>query len=165
MLAGSDGIGGIAFDDYRFAFQIGIAALVLILFDGGLNTPVDALRRVLAPAALLATLGVAGTAALTAAGARILGFEWPLALLLGAIVSSTDAASVFAVLRSSGIGLKRRVGSTLEIESGLNDPMAMILTIGLTSALARGELPSLGALSVQVVQELVGGGAVGFAIG
>lgn len=165
MLAGSEGLGGIAFDNYRFAFQIGTAALVLILFDGGLNTPADALRRVLAPAALLATLGVAGTAALTAAGARILGFEWPLALLLGAIVSSTDAASVFAVLRSSGIGLRRRVGSTLEIESGLNDPMAMILTIGLTSALSRGELPSLGALTLQVLLELVVGGAVGFAIG
>jgi cell volume regulation protein A len=165
MLAGSDGIGGIAFDDYRFAFQIGIAALVLILFDGGLNTPVDALRRVWAPAGLLATLGVAGTAALTAAGARLLGFDWPQALLLGAIVASTDAASVFAVLRSSGIGLRRRVGSTLEVESGLNDPMAMILTIALTAALARGERPSIPALMLEVGMQLMVGGLIGFVIG
>src|SRR4026209_1506780 len=66
MLVGSEGVGGIAFEDFRFAFQIGTAALVLILFDGGLNTPLDALRRVVAPAGLLATLGVAGTAGLTA---------------------------------------------------------------------------------------------------
>jgi cell volume regulation protein A len=165
MLAGSEGIGGIEFADYRFAFKIGTAALVLILFDGGLNTPVDALRRVVAPAGLLATLGVAGTAGLTAAGARILGFEWPQALLLGAIVSSTDAASVFAVLRSSGIGLRRRVGSTLEVESGLNDPMAMILTIALTLALVRGETPSMPRLILAVAQELTIGGAVGLTIG
>jgi len=109
MLAGSEGIGGIAFDDYQFAFRIGTAALVLILFDGGLNTPAESLRRVLAPAGVLATVGVAGTAALTAAGARLLGFDWPQAMLLGAIVSSTDAAAVFSVLRSNGIGLRRRV--------------------------------------------------------
>jgi cell volume regulation protein A len=165
MLAGSEGIGGIEFADYRFAFKIGTAALVLILFDGGLNTPVDALRRVLAPAGLLATLGVAGTAAVTAFGARILGFEWPQALLLGAIVSSTDAASVFAVLRSSGIGLRRRVGSTLEVESGLNDPMAWILTIALTTALVRGETPSVPVLMLGVAQELFIGGIIGVAIG
>jgi len=165
MLAGSEGVGGIAFEDFRFAFQIGTAALVLILFDGGLNTPLDALRRVVAPAGLLATLGVAGTAGLTAAGARVLGFEWPQALLLGAIVSSTDAASVFTVLRSSGIGLRRRVGSTLEVESGLNDPMAMILTVVLTAALVRGETPSVPRMIVAVAQELFIGGAIGLAIG
>jgi cell volume regulation protein A len=165
MLAGSEGIGGIEFDDYRFAFQIGTAALVLILFDGGLNTPVDALKRVMAPAGLLATLGVAGTAALTAAGARVLGFQWPQALLLGAIVSSTDAASVFAVLRSSGIGLRRRVGSTLEVESGLNDPMAMILTIALTLAIVRGDTPAMPGLLLAVAQELIIGGVIGVVIG
>lgn len=165
MVAGSEGIGGIAFDDYGFAFRIGTAALVLILFDGGLNTPVQSVRRVLLPAGLLATLGVAGTAGLTAAGARLLGFDWPQALLLGAIVSSTDAASVFAVLRSSGISLKRRVGSTLEVESGLNDPMAVILTLALTGALARGEIPSIPRLIVDGLTELAIGGASGYAIG
>jgi cell volume regulation protein A len=165
MLAGSEGIGGIEFDDYRFAFRIGTAALVLILFDGGLNTPVESVRRVRTPAGLLATLGVVGTAALTSAGARLLGFDWPQALLLGAIVSSTDAASVFAVLRSSGIGLRRRVGSTLEVESGLNDPMAFILTVALTASLVRGEKPSIPYLALEVVSQLAVGGALGFAVG
>lgn len=165
ILAGSEGLGGIEFDDYRFAFRVGTAALVLILFDGGLNTPVESLRRVLGPAGLLATVGVAGTAALTAAGARVLGFDWPQALLLGAIVSSTDAASVFAVLRSSGIGVRRRVGSTLEVESGLNDPMAVILTVVLTAALVRGHTPSIPRLAIQVLVELSIGGALGFAVG
>ena len=165
MLAGSEGFGGIQFTNYRFAFRIGIAALVLILFDGGLNTPADAVRRVLAPAGLLATVGVAGTAALTAAGAWFLGFPWPAALLLGAIVSSTDAASVFAVLRSSGIGLRRRVGSTLEVESGLNDPMAVILTVSLTRALVRGERPHVLELLGDVVIEFAIGAAAGFVLG
>ncbi|MGH7679009.1 MAG: potassium/proton antiporter [Gemmatimonadaceae bacterium] len=165
MLAGSEGIGGIYFDDFHFAFQIGTAALVLILFDGGLNTPRDALGRVLAPAGLLGTLGVVGTAGLTAAGARVLGFEWPQALLLGAVVSSTDAASVFAVLRSSGISLKRRVGSTLEVESGLNDPMAVTLTVAVTTALVKGQTPDVPSLVLAVVQEFLIGGVIGVAIG
>lgn len=165
MLAGSEGIGGIAFDDYRLAFRIGTAALILILFDGGLNTPISAVRRVWVPAGLLATVGVAGVAALTAIGAHLLGFDWPQALLLGAIVSSTDAAAVFIALRSSGIGLRRRVGSTLEIESGLNDPMAVILTIALTGALVAGETPSIPRLVMGVVQELAIGGVLGYAIG
>ena len=165
MVAGSEGLGGIAFDDYGFAFRVGTAALVLILFDGGLNTPMESVRRVMLPAGLLATLGVAGTAALTAGGARLLGFTWPQALLLGAIVSSTDAASVFAVLRSSGISLKRRVGSTLEVESGLNDPMAVILTLALTAALSRGETPSIPRLLLEGVTELLIGAACGYAIG
>ncbi|MEX2152971.1 MAG: potassium/proton antiporter [Gemmatimonadaceae bacterium] len=168
MLAGSEGVGGIPFgeaEDFRFAFRIGIAALVLILFDGGLNTPVESFRRVIAPAGLLATLGVAGTAALTAAGARLLGFDWPQALLLGAIVSSTDAASVFAVLRSSGISLRRRVGSTLEVESGLNDPMAVILTVALTAALARGDRPSIPHLAGEVALQLVLGAVLGYVVG
>src|SRR5687767_15684025 len=121
MLAGSDGLLGIEFEDYEFAFRIGIAALVLILFDGGLNTPISAFKRVWGPASLLASVGVFGIAAITAFGARMLGFEWPQAMLLGAIVSSTDAAAVFSALRSSGISLRRRIGSTLEVESGLND--------------------------------------------
>ena len=165
MLAGSEGIGGIAFGDYEFAFRIGTAALVLILFDGGLNTPADSFRRVVAPAGVLATAGVAGTAALTGAGARLLGFDWPQAMLLGAIVSSTDAAAVFSVLRTNGIGLRRRVGSTLEVESGLNDPMAVILTVALTAPLVRGEMPNIPRLVLQVIQELAIGGALGLTVG
>ena len=113
MLAGSEGLGRIAFDDYRFAFRIGTLALALILFDGGLNTPLSAVRRAVAPAGVLATVGVAGTAVLVAVGAHFLGLGWREALLLGAVVSSTDAAAVFAVLRGSGLQLKRRLGVTL----------------------------------------------------
>lgn len=165
MLAGSDGVGGIAFSDYGFAFRIGVTALILILFDGGLNTPLSAVQRVWAPAAVLATFGVAAVAAITAFGAKLLGFDWPQAMLLGAIVSSTDAAAVFVALRNTGIGLRRRVGSTLEVESGLNDPMAVILTIGLTSVLVRGEELNIGAVLLKVIRELVIGGLVGFALG
>ncbi|HYD53247.1 MAG TPA: cation:proton antiporter, partial [Gemmatimonadaceae bacterium] len=128
MFSGSEGIGGIAFEDYRLAYRLGTIALVLILFDGGLNTPLRAVRRVAAPAAVLATLGVIGTAGLLAVGSRAMGLPWSEALLLGAIVSSTDAAAVFALLRGSGISLHPRVSATIEVESGANDPMAVILT-------------------------------------
>lgn len=165
MLAGSDGLGGIEFEDHQFAFRIGTAALLLILFDGGLNTPVASVRRVWAPAVLLATLGVLGVAAITAVGARALGFGWPQALLLGAIVSSTDAAAVFLSLRNSGISLKRRVGSTLEVESGLNDPMAVLLTIALTAALVSGRQPTAGEIAVTALWQLATGAALGYAIG
>ncbi|HEX5437604.1 MAG TPA: potassium/proton antiporter [Gemmatimonadaceae bacterium] len=165
MLAGSEGIGGIPFNDYRLAFRLGVAALVLILFDGGLNTSLAAVRQFLAPAAVLATAGVIGVAALVAAGAHLLGLPGPEALLLGAIVSSTDAASVFAVLRGSGLQLQRRVGVTLEVESGINDPMAVILTIALTASLIE---PGTGLgwwLVPDIVREMVVGGALGLVIG
>lgn len=164
MLAGTDGIGGIQFDDYRLAFRFGTVALVLILFDGGLNTPLSSLRLGLRPAAVLATLGVAGTAVLVGLGARLLGLSWTEAFLVGAVVSSTDAAAVFAVLRSSGIHLKRRVGITLELESGLNDPMAIILTMALTRALVADQIP-LGAILRDVVVQLGVGAALGVAFG
>jgi cell volume regulation protein A len=135
MLAGSEGLGGIAFDDYQFAFRAGSAALALILFDGGLNTPLDTVRRALAPAGLLATVGVVGTMFGVAFVAHRLALPWSSSFLLGAIVSSTDAAAVFAVLRSNGIQLKHRVGGTLEVESGINDPVAVILTTLLTRQL------------------------------
>ena len=144
MLAGSEGIGGIAFENYGLAFRLGTVALALILFDGGLNTPLASLWRGLAPAGALATVGVAGTMALVACGARFLGFPWPQAFLLGAVVSSTDAAAVFSVLRGSGLQLKERVGTTLELESGLNDPMAVILTTSLAGSLADGRPVGLG---------------------
>lgn len=133
MIAGSDGLGGIQFDDYGFAFRLGTAALVLILFDGGLNTSLGTLRSALAPAAVLATFAVAGTAALVALAGIALGLPWTQAALLGAVVSSTDAAAVFAVLRGSGLQLNRRIAATLELESGSNDPMAFVLTTSLTA--------------------------------
>lgn len=166
MLAGSEGIGGIAFEDYGFAFRLGTAALVLILFDGGLNTSLSALRAGLRPAAVLATVGVVGTASLVAVGARLLGFDWGPAFLLGAVVSSTDAAAVFSVLRGSGLQVRQRVGTTLELESGLNDPMAVILTLSLTGSLATGRPVGLEIVLEVLIQLGVGtvfGLAVGFA--
>lgn len=164
MLAGSDGIGGIHFDDYHLAFRVGTVALALILFDGGLNTSLGVLRRHAAPAMLLATVGVAVTAVAVAALARLLGFAWREALLLGAVVSSTDAAAVFSILRGSGLHLRKRVGATLELESGLNDPMAVILTLALTRSFL--EPGALGAgLALQVALQLGVGAALGIAIG
>ncbi len=164
MLAGSEGIGGIEFEDYGFAFRLGTAALVLILFDGGLNTPLAALRAGLRPAAVLATVGVIGTASLVAVGARLLGFDWGPAFLLGAMVSSTDAAAVFSVLRGSGLQIRQRVGTTLELESGLNDPMAVILTLSLTGSLAAGRTPGLEIL-LEVLLQLGVGAAFGLGAG
>lgn len=164
MAAGSEGLGRIHFEDYQLTFRVGTVALVLILFDGGLNTPLGSIRAVLAPASLLATAGVAGTAGVTALGARALGFPWEEALLLGAIVSSTDAAAVFSVLRSAGIRIRARVGHLLEVESGVNDPMAVILTLAVTQALVRGTGPSVAVLRDAALQLAVGIGA-GLAIG
>ncbi|HPM24968.1 MAG TPA: cation:proton antiporter, partial [Phycisphaerae bacterium] len=140
MLAGSEGLGGIAFEDYRFAFRMGTAALVLILLDGGLCTSVDAVRRSFVPAGILATVGVVGTAALVAGGGYLFGLAWPAAALLGAIVSSTDVATVFAVLRGGRLNLAPRVATTLEVESGANDPMAVILTTIVTDWIMGGPL-------------------------
>ena len=166
MLAGVDGPGGIQFSDFHLSFRLGTAALVLILFDGGLNTPLAAVRRAIVPAGILATFGVAGTAALMALGARLLlGFSWPLSLLLGAIVSSTDAAAVFSVLRGSGLHLRKRLAATIEVESGLNDPMAMLLTILLTENLITPGGINLWRAPLLVIGELAVGVGAGWAIG
>lgn len=132
MLAGSDGPGGIQFDDPKLSQSIGIIALTFILFAGGLDTQWTNVRPVLWPAISLSTLGVLFTTA-------IIGFSIALvfkislltAFLLAAIISSTDAAAVFAVLRSKNVSLRGRLGPLLELESGSNDPMAVFLTIGL----------------------------------
>jgi cell volume regulation protein A len=165
MVAGTEGLGGIAFEDYHFAFRMGVVALALILFDGGLNTPLSAVRRALAPAGVLATAGVAGTAVLLAAGAHFLGLGWREGLLLGAVVSSTDAAAVFAVLRGSGLQLKRRVGLTLEVESGINDPVAVILTTVLTENLLNPSGAVGWKIPLEVIVQLGMGGVVGAAVG
>jgi cell volume regulation protein A len=165
MLAGSEGLGRIDFDDYAFSFRVGVVALALILFDGGLNTPLSALRKTAAPAGILATFGVAGTAVLVAVVAHWLGLGWSAALLLGAVVSSTDAAAVFSVLRGSGLQLKRRVGVTLEVESGINDPVAVILTTVLTQNLLTPGAAYGFRIPVEIVVQLVVGGAVGVGVG
>jgi len=168
VLAGSEGIGRIAFEDYGFAYRLGTVALVFILFDGGLNTPMRAVRGVAGPAAVLATVGVVGIASLLAVFAHAIGLGWPVALLIGAVASSTDAAAVFAVLRASGVHLQRRVAATLEVESGSNDPMAVILTMVVTQGLISGGEAFgwhiLSFVAVQIVIGLGAGVAIGFGI-
>ncbi|MDB4890851.1 MAG: sodium/hydrogen exchanger, partial [Gemmatimonadetes bacterium] len=164
VLAGTEGIGHIPFDDYHFAFRLGTTALVLILFDGGLNTSITHARSVLAPATVLATLGVLATAGFVAVAAHFIGVAWPMALLLGAIVSSTDAAAVFSVLTATGTRLRQRVGLTLEVESGLNDPMAVILTTALTAGIVGGQKLSPWSIAGEVASEMVIGAVMGAAI-
>lgn len=129
VLAGSEGVGGIPYEAYDDAYRAGTIALVLILFDGALNTPVETLRRAAAPAGLLATFGVLLTAALAGGIGILLGLPIPIAILTGCVLSSTDAAAVFSVLRGGGIHLRGKLGPVIEVESGLNDPMAVLLTM------------------------------------
>ncbi|OLO39120.1 K+/H+ antiporter [Alkalihalophilus pseudofirmus] len=128
MVAGSDGLGLIYFDNAKLAQLIGILALVIILFEGGLQTKWSNVKRVAVPSLSLATFGVIITTAVVAGAAKlVLDVSWLEALLFGAIVGSTDAAAVFAVLK--GQNIKARMGATLEAESGTNDPMAVFLTL------------------------------------
>jgi cell volume regulation protein A len=158
MLAGEDGPGGIDFDDYRLSFLVANLALAVILLDGGLRTRLTSFKAALRPSLALATVGVVATAALAGSfAAWALGVDWRLGLLLGSIVGSTDAAAVFALLRASGTRLNDRVATTLEIESGVNDPMAVFLTVTMIELISRGGEPS----AADVVQAL----AVQFSIG
>src|ERR1700709_275932 len=140
MLAGEEGPGGLKFDDVRTAYIVGSIALALILFDGGLRMRFATFRSVLAPALTLATVGVLLTAALTAPVAYyMLGMSWAEGLLVGAVVASTDAAAVFFLIHARGLRLRPRVGATLEVESGSNDPFAVLLTVLLVEYLSAGE--------------------------
>ena len=164
IAAGRAGLAQMLSQNYRAYFDFGTVALVLILFDGGLNTPLAQLGSGLAPAAVLATVGVVATAALVALVARALDFSWPQAFLLGAIVAPTDAAAVFPILRGSGLQLKKRIGATLELESGLNDPVAVVLTIVITQSIVHHSSVTVGPL-VAIPVALIIGGTLGIAIG
>ena len=139
MLAGEGGPGGLKFNDVGTAYAVGSMALALILFDGGLRTRLASFRNVLAPAVTLATAGVLITAVLVAPVVKImLGGNWMQALLVGAVVASTDAAAVFFLINARGLRLRPRVRATLEVESGTNDPFAVFLTLLLVEILSFG---------------------------
>lgn len=160
VVLGEDGL-GLEFDSVEAARNICTAALAVILVEGGLTTRFADIRKVLAPAAALATVGVVVSTALTAAGAHfLLGFDWQLALLLGAIVSSTDAAAVFSVLRV--LPLPRRLAGLLEAESGFNDAPAVILVL-MFSVVPFVFEP--GGTLWEIVFELVAGAAIGLVTG
>lgn len=158
MLAGSEGPGGLHFDDYRLAHAIGTLALALILFDGGLSTSLPAVRMAWKPAALLATWGVLVTSVITGlAAAWILQITWLEGLLLGSIVGSTDASAVFSVLRSGGTSLPKRIAAVLEVESASNDPMAIFLTVGCIEVLLGNMAFGPGLIGLFASQMLIGG--------
>jgi len=163
MLLGSDGPGGIDFDDAQLAREVGVVSLAAILYEGGLSTSWRRLRSVAVPAVALSTVGVLVTAAITGLAAHALfDLTWVEALLLGSVVASTDAAAVFATLRHTR--LRRSLARTLEAESGANDPVAIALTLGLIAWI---EQPGYGAgdLTVLLIRQLGLGLAVGLVLG
>ena len=166
MLEGEDGPGGILYDDFHSAYLIGSIALAVILFEGGLKTSLPTFRRAFVPALALATVGVAATAGIVGAAAHWLGGV-PLApaLLLGAAVAPTDAAAVASLLRSARLAVPERVLALLEVESGLNDPMSIFLTLLLMEILRASTPVSVGHAVLTFAQEMLGGAAFGFAGG
>lgn len=166
MAAGVDGPGGIRFSNTWLSFLVGNIALAVILLDGGLRTRFATFRVALKPSLALATVGVLVTAVLVGLFATwMLGIDWKLGLLLGAIVGSTDAAAVFSLLNSSGIRLKDRVASVLEIESGINDPMAIFLTLTLIEWITAPQSLSPGALAMRLLVQFGVGGLLGVGLG
>jgi cell volume regulation protein A len=163
MVLGSDGPGGIAFDDAVLAREVGVISLVAILYEGGLSTSWRRLRQVAVPATLLSTVGVVVTAAITGGFAHLLfDLSWPASFLLGSVVASTDAAAVFATLRHTG--LRRGIARTLEAESGGNDPVAIALTLGLIAWIERPHY-GVGDLLLLVVRQIGLGLLFGVAVG
>jgi len=163
MLLGSEGVGGIYFDDAQLARSIGIVGLIAILFEGGLTTEWRDVRPVIGPAFLLSTVGVVVTMGVTGLAAHVLfDLSWTESFLLGAVVGSTDAAAVFATLRFTR--LRRRLASLLAAESGLNDPTAVALTLGFISWV---EHRSYGAgdMALLLVRQLGLGLVIGMALG
>ncbi|HSF66339.1 MAG TPA: potassium/proton antiporter [Nitrospiraceae bacterium] len=165
MLAGSDGLGGISFDNPFLVQSLGITSLVLILFSGGLDTEWDEVRPILWQGLSLSTIGVLITAVLVGVFVSwIQGFTFLEGLLLGAVVSTTDAAAVFMVLRARNARIPRRLVQLLEFESGSNDPMAVVLTIALIRLLTE-PTTSFGELVLFFILQMVVGTVVGIAMG
>jgi cell volume regulation protein A len=163
MVVGSDGLGLVEFDDYELARTIGIVALALILFEGGLSAGFNELRPVMAPAVALAIVGTLATAALTGLAAKALfGFSTLEAMLVGSILAGTDGAAVFALLRGST--LRRRLAKTLEGESGLNDPIAVLLVVALIAAITEPHY-TVGDAAWLFVRQLGIGAAAGLVVG
>jgi potassium/hydrogen antiporter len=161
MLAGDSGPGQLQFDDVRTTYLVGSVALALILFDGGLKTRFQSIRAVLAPSMMLATVGVLVSALITAPVAKyVLDLNWTEALLVGAVVASTDAAAVFLLVHTQGLRLRPRVGATLEAESGTNDPFAIFLTLMLVEFISSGE-SSAAHILMEFAREAVLGAIVG----
>ncbi|WP_019172864.1 potassium/proton antiporter [Pseudaminobacter salicylatoxidans] len=151
LASGQDGL-GIEFDNAGIAYFVGSLALAVILFDSGFGTPVNVLRQAGLPALSLATIGVAITTVIFGVAAHYLtGFSWLESFLLGAATASTDAAAVFFLLRAGNINLRERVRSTLEIESGTNDPIAIFLTLTLVEIIAIGADPEAQVLFLDLV--------------
>jgi len=165
MLAGSEGIGGIAFDDPKLAQVLGIVALNFILFSGGMETKWESIRPVIWKGVSLSTLGVLLTAASIGIFVHLVTDLSILeGLLLGSIVSATDAAAVFSILRTRNIGLKGNLRPLLELESGSNDPMAYILTISFTYLIANGDA-TIAKLIFRFFREMAIGGLLGISLG
>lgn len=166
MLAGEEGIGGIQFNNYTAAALVGQLALAIILLDGGLRTQMSTVRIALKPAAVLASVGVVCSVLLLGLFATLfLGIDWKLGFLMASIVGSTDAAAVFSLLRNSGVRLNSRVSATLELESGLNDPMAILLVSAFTGLITQPEQSGLLQVLVMLVQQLGLGLLFGLAAG
>ncbi|WP_291851198.1 potassium/proton antiporter [Bradyrhizobium sp.] len=161
MLAGDAGPGQLSFNDFGTTYLVGSVALALILFDGGLRTKFQSIRTVLAPSMVLATVGVLVTALVTAPVARyVLDLNWTESLLVGAVVASTDAAAVFLLVHTQGLRLRPRVGATLEVESGTNDPFAIFLTLMLVEFISMGP-SSLAQVAGALAREGLLGAVVG----
>ncbi|MDF1780843.1 MAG: potassium/proton antiporter [Alcanivoracaceae bacterium] len=166
MAAGEDGILGLQFSDLNTSYLVSNIALAVILLDGGMRTRLSTFRVGLRPAFTLATLGVALTAALVGGFATwLLDVDWRLGMLLGGIIGSTDAAAVFNVIQGAGLRLNERVASTLEIESGLNDPMAIFITVLLIQFLLNPDGLSVSESMISLITQFGIGAFVGLALG
>jgi NhaP-type Na+/H+ and K+/H+ antiporter len=166
MLAGEDGPGRIVFNDFSASYLIGSIALAIILFEGGLKTERTMIRAAFGPSLALATIGVAITAAIVGAAAVwLFSLSWNQALLIGAVLAPTDAAAVNTLLRASRVSVPERVTAALELESGLNDPMSVFLTVLLVQGLTTPEGLTTGHAVAMFLEEMAGGAIAGVAGG